>query len=366
MSRPPTKSAANKLAGLELLRFLAAFTVLIAHYHHFFFCGYAAGAYTLEGQPLYRSLGFLYRYGTRAVEVFWSLSGFVFFYRYSDPIRKKTVPALHFFWLRFSRLYPLHLATLVLVAVLQWIYWEKCGTFWIVELNNVKHFVLNLFFASNWGLQDGESFNAPIWSVSLEVLAYAVFFALTRFLGANAIVTLGVMIACVLFQHLAGFEPVLLRCLFYFYLGGLSCLAYRQVNGRLKAGRRYLGLIPAGGLLLWAIIEFRTGGNLDWLLNLGFPAAMAFLALVSDLLGTRVASGLDFLGNLTYASYLIHFPFQLAVMLVVECFHLDHGFVFSPGFLVFYLAAVFGLARLIYIFFELPAQAWIRRRTLGA
>lgn len=39
--------------------------------------------------------------------------GFVFFWLYAHPIRQRSVSTRRFFWLRLSRLYPLHLATLL-------------------------------------------------------------------------------------------------------------------------------------------------------------------------------------------------------------------------------------------------------------
>lgn len=360
-------AAANRsrISGIEFLRFGAALTVLVAHYNHFFVYGYASELTSIDRQPLFAILSPLYRYGTRAVEVFWCLSGFIFFFKYAAPIRARAVPALRFFWLRFSRLYPLHLATLLLVAVLQWLYHSGNGTFYLVELNDLKHFVLNLFFASNWGLQDGFSFNAPIWSVSLEVLAYAFFYAVTYAIGANALVVGACLAGCLVVTRVMGAEAVATRCIFYFYLGGLSCVAYQAVTGKLKGTRAYLALGPLVAVEAVAVIMFRITGRLDWVLNLGIPIALATLAIASGLLPVRAARAGDALGNLTYASYLIHFPFQLAVMLVVTRCRIDHGFAYSPAFFMGYLAAVLCLSHLVFRFLEMPAQAAIRARMIG-
>jgi peptidoglycan/LPS O-acetylase OafA/YrhL len=74
-----------------------------------------------------------------------------------------------------ARLWPLHLLTLMLVAVLQAAYAGLNGTDFIYHQNNLKHFLLSLPLMQYWGWQDNQSFNGPSWSLSTEMLAYAVF-----------------------------------------------------------------------------------------------------------------------------------------------------------------------------------------------
>jgi peptidoglycan/LPS O-acetylase OafA/YrhL len=48
--------------------------------------------------------------------------------------------------------------------------------------NDFYHFFLNIFLISFWGIEKGFSFNTPIWSVSIEILAYIIFFISINFL----------------------------------------------------------------------------------------------------------------------------------------------------------------------------------------
>ncbi len=354
----------NKLAGLELLRFGAAFTVLLAHYNHFFIYRYAYEGYVPEQQPFYHLFRLLYGYGTRAVEVFWCLSGFIFFYKYAAVIQAKALPFRRFAVLRFSRLYPLHWATLLLVAVLQGLYWRQNGAFYVVELNDLKHFILNLFFASAWGFESGFSFNSPVWSVSVELLAYLFFFGVTYFLRADVFAVGLCLLGCWGCTYFTGHEPVVIRCIFYFYLGGLSCIAYQQVDRAHRPLMRGLALLAAAGIGALAFRRFLLTGEVTWILNLGVPVALILLAEASGWIGPRLAALFDFAGNLTYASYLLHFPIQLSIMLVVVGCRLDRRFATSPVFGASYVIGVFALAALVYRFFEMPVQRRIRERGL--
>src|SRR5258705_313772 len=113
-------AADHALAGIELMRFGCAFAVLMTHYSAFSLYGiydesiFAAARPTM---PLYAILFPFYEFGPWAVQMFWLISGFIFYRQYADVIGKITLR--EFMIRRFSRLYPLHFTTLVLVALTQ-------------------------------------------------------------------------------------------------------------------------------------------------------------------------------------------------------------------------------------------------------
>ena len=165
----------DKVVGIELLRFLSAFAVLMWHYQHF---GLVTDDMSFErsAQPFYDWLYPFYEHGRNGVRVFWCISGFIFFLTYYRSISERRTDFRTFAVNRFSRLYPLHVVSLIAVAVLQFLFLKQYDHFFIYEHNDAKHFLLNLVFASHWGFQEGQSFNAPFWSVSVEVVIYAIFF----------------------------------------------------------------------------------------------------------------------------------------------------------------------------------------------
>lgn len=161
-------------SAVDFLRGMGALTILVWHYHHFYFekayFGPTNGSpsWDFARQPFYELLFIPYHWGMWAVQFFWMLSGFVFAFVYLQ----KEMSAKSFFIFRFSRLYPLHFISLLVIATLQYISLYLLGSFQILEINDLYHFVLNLFFAQHWGLQEGYSFNSPSWSVSVEELVY--------------------------------------------------------------------------------------------------------------------------------------------------------------------------------------------------
>ncbi|MFX8616630.1 hypothetical protein ABTM15_20390, partial [Acinetobacter baumannii] len=65
------------------------------------------------------------------------------------------------------------------------------------------------------------------------------------------------------------------------------------------------------------------------------------------------------LGNATYSSYLIHFPIQLAAVIIVDALGLPRSVFLSPFAVVGYLVLSIGGGLLIYHYFEMPAQSWL-------
>ena len=99
--------------------------------------------------------------------------------------------------------------------------------------------------------------------------------------------------------------------------------------------------------------------SLHWLKTLVlFPSIVFFLGAAQHL-KPDLGQTLGFAGDLSYSSYLIHVPIQMATMLSFHALGID----LEPTSYLFwgYLIVVFGLAYLTFILFERPAQAFIRR-----
>ena len=178
---------------------MAALAVLVWHYQHFAFVADTPIGLIQDRLPLYRLLHIFYDYGPYAVHVFWCISGFIFFWKYRDAIADRSIDGWKFFVLRFSRLYPLHIATLLVVAALQPLYFNLNGYFFVYQNNDLTHFLLQLLMASNATVQSALSFNGPIWSISVEVLVYFFFFMMLRFAARSGLLNLVVIVVCLMY-----------------------------------------------------------------------------------------------------------------------------------------------------------------------
>ena len=69
----------NKLLGLELIRFICAVAVVIWHYQHFFYVADHPANLVGDKQPFYFLLRPFYVLGWMGVDIFWCISGYIFF-----------------------------------------------------------------------------------------------------------------------------------------------------------------------------------------------------------------------------------------------------------------------------------------------
>ncbi|MGE8048834.1 acyltransferase family protein [Pseudomonas monteilii] len=148
------------------------------HWQHFFYVGDSPSGFDPARQPFYTALAPLYQHGGLAVQLFFSISGFVFFWLFAHGVATGRVTVRSFAVDRFSRLYPLHLLTFAAVGALQFVYSSSHTGFFVYPFNDAYHALLNLLLVPAWGFERGWSFNAPIWSVSVEVLLYTLFFVI--------------------------------------------------------------------------------------------------------------------------------------------------------------------------------------------
>ena len=355
----------TRLYLLDLLRGLAAVVVVVWHYQHFYYIAPERLPldFARSVQPFYEWLSIFYHYGYHAVRLFFSLSGFVFFFQYAEKIRARKVSDREFFLLRFSRLYPLHLATLLLVALGQIVSSRVLGESIVYPCNDVRHFVLNLLFMTDWMPKQVTclSFNSPIASVSVEVFLYAVFFGFAlllpkRFAGqllcTLAVIGFSVTLYLLNGYHLFG-EPV-----FCFFSGGLACLLWRRMHESGWSRRWTMGLtlVLAAASVRWIAVN---GANNAVLGTLVYPPVIFLLAQIQSLhhnLGQKVR----LLGDITYSTYLVHFPLQLTIMLVARGngYDVDYS---NPGIFLLFFLALFLISVPVYHYFEMPAQRALRR-----
>lgn len=355
------------MIGIEFLRFFSAISVLIFHYKNFTYQGLSRFELNETVFPFHDVLWPFYKYGDYGVQVFWCISGFIFFWKYKGAISNGLMDGRRFLILRFSRLYPLHVLTLVYVGLMQLVYVDVSGQYFACKDNDLFHFVLHLFLASNWRGAWGLTFNAPIWSVSVEVLIYALFFILLRLGFRSILVNLFLVVACIVLRY-QGFDNRVLSCVAFFYAGGLvpSLQEYFSQKGRAQwimsvCGKALMFALPVVYFCFYFHGEHGNGELL--FLNVWIPVLIPYLVGAASGVSERTERVLEIAGNMTYSSYLLHFPLQLTVALYFA--KQDHHMPVSSSVLfVSYLVVTLLAAAVSYKHFEMPAQKWLRARLM--
>lgn len=365
----------KRLFALDASRGIASLSVVLWHWQHFAYNGSSLSRdFERTSQPLYAILKIFYQKGIIGVEYFFLLSGFIFFWRYMSSIRDKNTSFSNFWVLRISRLYPLHIVTLLLVALLQTVYTSHNGISFVYPNNDMYHFILNLGFASSWGFEKGSSFNAPVWSVSIEIFLYFLFFMIVYARQGQAWFCLGVSVIFFIIEELYTNNAILSGASLFF-LGGFvfhsTCVA-ANVRQKLKIA------IYIFTVLSWVltianfyvfdlcnfILEFGVIGKI---LLIGFPNYILFSFTVFSLALIEIdkegfSKSISWLGDITYSTYLLHFPLQLAFALAVSYGVLDSVFYLSPTYFVGFFSILIPFSYITFIWFERPMQNIIRNK----
>lgn len=356
----------NKLLGLEIVRFVSALAVLVWHYQHFAYVADSPVNFARDSQPFYPFLSLFYNYGYLGVQVFWCISGFIFFWKYKESLANGAVSAKTFFILRFSRLYPLHFVTLITVLLLQYAYFSERGFYFIYQFDDLRHFFLQLFLASNWGFELGDSFNGPIWSISVETLVYVIFFLLLRYVGTSFWINI-VNIAGSLATKFFNIHMPIFDCLIFFYAGGLSAIALQYFSQtRFKTALKIVAFamlfaMPVASILL----PISHNKFFPVLFMLAYIPTLLYVGARNIHVPSDVQKLIVVAGNMTYASYLIHFPIQLALTLYFIKTGQDIPYT-NPLFFINFICIILIASYYVYRFFERPAQDAIRGLALPA
>lgn len=363
---PHRSGAKTFLPNIQILRFLAAFMVLISHLDREVRKDGVAGA----GVDAFDRLAFPWSCG---VDLFFAISGFIMLYLTWNHFHKERY-WFEFLKRRFIRVVPLYwMFTLVfaLIAVLQ------PQTVSHAEIS-IGHVLASLLFIP-YARSDGSAY--PVlalgWTLNYEILfylAFAVMLLATAALKVKrsmALVSMGglFLVVSLLNPSLAG-APLVLRfwsspIIMEFVFGvGVAWLHLRGVRlpGHVRAGCLIVGvaLLAAAGLFAIADTEVHVS-PLPRSIWAGLPCA---LILAGAVLGPQLnadspATRLAVLGgDASYSLYLTHMFATRSLTIAWRLLGLGAG----VGFMVAGAAAALALAVAVYLWVESPILALLRRR----
>lgn len=149
---------AKNIPALTSLRFFAAAAIFALH------------AAQMPGFPTGQFLGFTLNHG---VSFFYVLSGFILHYNYRD----RPTGWVRFMWLRFARIWPLHIAALALALALRW----SDLVSWIHAYLTPYSVTAVVFLLQAWSPHNTTYFaiNGVSWSISAEMFFYVCFLPLS-------------------------------------------------------------------------------------------------------------------------------------------------------------------------------------------
>lgn len=336
-------ASAPRLASLDGLRGIAACGVAFL-YHPLLNIDPAV----MDRAPA--PLPWLREWGWTFVDLFFLISGYIFAHVYLARGGLRRSDVADFAVARIARLYPLHLLMLLVSAAL------FAGS----SDNTMAAFVAHLFMMQGFVGNVSHTFDGPAWSISIEIVCYLVF-VLATVRGDRVLrwVTGGALALALAHFALRGLPggpwagDSLPRGLLGFFLGQVLW-RWREVLARVPAP------VFVAGLALGLAVDMGQGSSLPPICLLAWPCALCLAIRLPEL----ASRGMLWLGDRSYAIYLVHFP---VLQLFAPSIRSAGGGWLAAAIVLGYVALVLALSDMAYRGLEVPARravraAWHRRR----
>ncbi len=353
----------SRLDSLTALRFLFAFNVVLFH-----LWGYIPGSFTVLERPfqVYLAQGHL------GVAGFFVLSGFVLTWAHLlQGTRHQADGILTFYWKRLARIYPLYLLG-ILLAVLPSVLHLYASYQANLDLKTLTDLALALVALQAWTHDTVFVWNAVSWTLSVEAFFYALFpliIGLLTKLPSRALAAL--LCGCVVLgasldsqefhsafavlgdplRYLLSHTSPLGRLVDFVAGIAVGALVFRAPVVAAPGLMRLLALAVLGQMILVLCME------IDWFHQrtfIGMFVVLFALFALSDRGGARTPRLLVYLGEISFALYIVHLPILHMVMPLIG--RLPIGMI-----LAIYLPLTLGAAMLAYHKVELP----YRRRLMA-
>ncbi|HEY2349076.1 MAG TPA: acyltransferase [Puia sp.] len=380
------------LSNLTPMRGIAALLTVIFHID--IFLGWEM--IPPSGSPLMAHLYLM-------VDFFFILSGFIMCHVYGNRFLKdvRRSEFKKFTIARFSRVYPLHLVTLVTTIVILYLFAEMgvSKNIYLQAENNLYSVFTNLFLVQAMNFNNWFTWVHASWSISTEWWAYMIFpFLVAPLFRLNARGRIFICLLCVTGYvctswflaplvtfpaefHLSpakatdwslnlAYQYGFARCLCGFVLGMMTYHAFRD---------RWSKKIFGNG---WTMIGFSMAAFISMHLNLPDIITVAFFPFIilsgaygSDGINKVFATKpLQRLGDWSFSIYLIHQPFLILVtygwsgLSAVQPNNLNqwvshgHGLATSWAMCFVLIIPILFISYLSYRYIENPSRRWLNAK----
>ena len=254
------------------------------------------------------------------------LSGYIMMLVYGKTLRSNSWKSIgKYYWARLARIYPLHLAVLLILIGLEFaatVFGQSKAEPFTLGSRSVESIWTSLLLVQAWHLHTGNTWNIPSWSISCEWAVYLMFpFLVTLFRGSSTYRTWGILTTCVasliVMERWYGslsmsFDWGVARCLGSFVAGA----AVFELLKRCQATDFSSNLVYVSALCLpVAMLTFVNKFDIEW------PAVPVLLLLLGIMSKARCSvrrcllenRPMFFLGELSYAIYISHWIVQATV-----------------------------------------------------
>ena len=310
----------NKNKGIDITKFICAiFIACVYHYLNDFPMGNL-----IKNNNILRIMA---EYGYLLVELFFIISGYLFYKSYNKKIKNKKINFTTFIKKRYSRLIPLAALTSFVMFILESIYFKINNCYWLLSNNNIVSLVLQMTGIQFWTNIRESSLNNVIWYISVLLLCYIVYFYLSLHSKkrGNVIYLCGVIVFIILMTYNINIPLIngyTLRGLTAFGIGILVALLTEKKDIKTISNISIIVLLLT--LIATVLLKREVMGNLLLYLDIIVYPCILINIIRFEFIFDKIDSIItDFLSNISFGIYLWNLPLQLFFYMIFSCFNVN-------------------------------------------
>lgn len=295
---------------------MLALAVVVFHYKHFAIQTALSLPPDDFTPPFEHFLLPIYKYGYHAVAVFFYLSGYMLASQLSQyELANHSFDYRKFMIKRIARIYPAHIATLLVMGLLALITTAANLQPFITYNDDLLNFIASVFLLNGIGLTRDTSFNLPSWSLSVEFICYLLFAILCLLAPKRRSILffLGFLTGA-LITEISSDPNVdnLGSGMIFFFCGALGTTIMKPWVEEIT--RKSIGhttpILAVGFISFYLSLSTNLGAQkLIWLF-LTLPALVISFDQLDGHLDQRSDRPLQWFGLLSFSIYIWHFPIQ--------------------------------------------------------
>lgn len=344
----------NRFAYLDGIRGIAAIFILTRHTGQFwqFF--------------LYRSY--------LAVDLFFILSGFVISYAYDKKIVNKTLTLKSFFFVRFIRLYPVYLFSVLLCGLIILVGLLVKSNPSDLNIVTLTSYLLSLLLLPSLMVGSTSLFplNGVYWSLFFEIIANMIYATIRPLLNSKILMALvllfGMFVCLGAWVHdnldtgydwnLPSISTGFVRAMFGVFMGLLLQRHFRTLSSFIFKVSPWLATVIVA-LILMSPSMGRLNRLIDILaVTVIFPLCVLWAAQGTSKMMTNI---LLILGSASYPIYVLHVPVERFVLLFLK----DNIANYAPFSGLVFLTLLIAFAIWMEKIYDIPFRRWLTKKAFA-
>lgn len=313
--------------SLNLIRIIA--TVEIAFFFHY------CTIYNVNPFGGFESYNLMSLGSYIAVENFFQISGFTMYQNCADKIRNGDIGCRQYIIKRIKRIYPMMIASTVIMAIIQWSSKWFYGEYAILKeqttQNSVKAFIMSLFGVNSGWICDHDkySFNGVTWFISIIMICYVLFFFVIKLSRKSKLWEMLLTIIIVIMGIMLVIKPLNIPLAFGsngrgyldFFLGVFLAQIHNWLSERKRD--RQLFLVGCINIIIYIYIsligiDINKCCAISLLLNTGIMLICIESSWLQKITSNKIVT---YFGNISFDIYLWNLPSFAMVAFIGEIFN---------------------------------------------